>query len=253
MTHQGEPISPRVHGEVGAVQRKEQGKSDKKRGHRHSKSHNQSVNQSVNQSLTVRPGHAAEPRIERALLRDEAQAFILARRQVGIVTADAEWVDTPFDDWLAALCGQDEMSVSSMARLAVGMSLSLPIRDALIISLVARQDISDAPVSKQLMVTFASRPHEPRNVASMSDMLSRAFEHRHVDLDVRRCRRGIDILTRMVRVLPEEYTVQPLAVLAYVTWWMNDERACAYALSALRLDENCTLAGIVCAALGQGL
>ena len=240
MKYQGEPTLPKERGEAEDVTREELEDRDESTWEHQELVRSQQT-------------HEAERRIERDVLREEVQRFTLARRESGIVTADAAWVDRPCDNWLAALHGQEELTLSSMARLAVGMSLSLPMRDALIVSIVAREDSGDVPVTKQLMVSFASRPHEPHNVACMSDLLSHAFEHRHAHTDEAKCKRGIEMLGQMVRALPEEYTVQPLAVLAYAAWWIADDRAGEYALSALRLDENCTLAGIVCAALGQGL
>ena len=46
---------------------------------------------------------------------------------------------------------------------------------------------------------------------------------------------------------------QPLAVLAYVMWWMGDSRAVAFALRCLMLDEDCSLAAIVCSAYQRGV
>jgi len=42
-------------------------------------------------------------------------------------------------------------------------------------------------------------------------------------------------------------------VLAYVMWWMGDSRAVAFALRCLMLDEDCSLAAIVCSAYQRGV
>ena len=241
MTQQREPTRPREHNRVTPVKRKRAANPGELRLSDH--------------AMTVAKQHLydTERSIDPDLLHEERQRLLLARRELGIVAADAQWVNHLCTNWFTALRGENEMTERSMMQLAVGMSLSLPMRDALIISMVACEDAGGVPVTKQLMVAFATQPHEPQHVAAMSDMLSCAFEHRYERVDVNRCRRGMHILSTLVRGMPEEYTVQPLAVLAYIAWWMGDERACEYALRALRLDESCTLAGIVCAALGQGL
>ena len=62
--------------------------------------------------------------------------------------------------------------------------------------------------------------------------------------DEPRCRAGADMLVAMADRVPESFSVQPLAVLAYVMWWMGDSRAVAFALRCLMLDEDCSLAAI---------
>jgi len=52
----------------------------------------------------------------------------------------------------------------------------------------------------------------------------------------------------IIGMVPERYHVQPLAIISYVLWWMGDERAMLCAMRALALDENCSLAAIICSA-----
>ena len=61
------------------------------------------------------------------------------------------------------------------------------------------------------------------------------------------------MLFRSADRVPESFSVQPLAVLAYVMWWMGDSRAVAFALRCLMLDEDCSLAAIVCSAYQRGV
>ena len=42
---------------------------------------------------------------------------------------------------------------------------------------------------------------------------------------------------------------QPLAIISYILWWMGDERAMLAAMRALAIDEECSLAAIVAAAI----
>lgn len=43
--------------------------------------------------------------------------------------------------------------------------------------------------------------------------------------------------------------VQPLAIISYILWWMGDGRAMLTAMRALAIDEECSLAAIVAAAI----
>ena len=163
-------------------------------------------------------------------MRDE---YCERRKLSGTVAADAQWADEPFDHWLAGLSAQPRaIDDASIAALVVGMTVTLSIRDALIMSLVAGDTCAD----KRTMMDFASRSHAP-------------------DVQSRMCREraGADMLVAMADRVPESFSVQPLAVLAYVMWWMGDSRAVAFALRCLMLDEDCSLAAIVCSAYQRGV
>ena len=206
------------------------------------------------QGHELRRNEESDDAICHAELHALAHRLTLARRRDGIARADADWVDRPFDDWLAGLQGESRLSRLSIAELGVGMTLSLAMRDAIIISMVAdRRPKTAEVVDKRLLIGFASRPHDPRNAACMGQLLARAFEDKTARIDAARCRHGIDMLSGMVHNLPDEYVVQPLAVIAYITWWMGEEGADEVALRALRLDSDCTLAAIVCSALRHGI
>ncbi|WP_221343557.1 hypothetical protein [Bifidobacterium sp. SO1] len=135
-----------------------------------------------------------------------------------------------------------------MAAFAVGMSESLPIRDAAIVSLVIGR-----PCDERMMIEIASQPHSDRVRCGMSDMMTNAFHDARARPDTERCRRGTAMLKRMGDAVPERWRVQPLAALAYVLWWMGDDLAVIRALECLALDEDCTLAGIVVSLIERGI
>ena len=138
---------------------------------------------------------------------------------------------------------------ASIAALVVGMTVTLSIRDALIMSLVAGDTCAD----KRTMMDFASRSHAPDVQSRMCRELQGAFFDERRRPDEPRCRAGADMLVAMADRVPESFSVQPLAVLAYVMWWMGDSRAVAFALRCLMLDEDCSLAAIVCSAYQRGV
>ena len=184
-----------------------------------------------------------------------AETLVTARMNLGLVKADADWIDHPLDDWLMGLDSPDHrLDRESVSRLAVGMKRSLAMRDALIISMVSSMD-GDHPAAsdKAVLIDLASRPHAPRNVQRMSRLLAQTFQDEHVHADIHRCAGGVRMLLQMIDVIPQAYAVQPHAVVAYVSWWMGDERAIDDARIALDSDDRCTLAAIVCSALRHGI
>lgn len=105
-------------------------------------------------------------------MRDE---YCERRKLSGTVAADAQWADEPFDHWLAGLSAQPRaIDDASIAALVVGMTVTLSIRDALIMSLVAGDTCAD----KRTMMDFASRSHAPDVQSRMCRELQGAFFRR---------------------------------------------------------------------------
>ena len=102
-------------------------------------------------------------------MRDE---YCERRKLSGTVAADAQWADEPFAHWLAGLSAQPQaIDDASIAALVVGMTVTLSIRDALIMSLVAGDTCAD----KRTMMDFASRSHAPDVQSRMCRELQGAF------------------------------------------------------------------------------
>lgn len=154
-------------------------------------------------------------------------------------TARAEF--TLVCDYLHGRRALDARLVSSTARM---LSTRLAVRDALIIAAV-RPDAVDA----EAMAAFAFEPHEPRTATLMGRLLTGAFE----------AGEGYDAETigrfdALIDAADGEPDAQCLAVRAYLAWWRRDkDNAMRLALEALTLSEDCTLAGIVFAALTRGI
>ena len=180
-----------------------------------------------------------------------AETLVRSRMKLGLAAADAAWVDRLFDDWLIGLRSTTHvLHRVSASRLAVGMTRSLAIRDSLIISMVSTIE-GDHPVAtdKKALIEMASRPHAPHSVQRMSHLLAQTFEDEHMHADPHRCSQGVRMLLQLIALIPKQYAVQLHAVVAYVCWWMGDERAADHARIALEFDERCTLAAIVSSAL----
>jgi len=161
--------------------------------------------------------------------------------------ADRDTARTEFARVCEYLHGQRELDarlISSMARM---LSMRLAVRDALIIAA-----IRPAMVDAAAMAAFAFEPHEPRTATLMGRLLSGAFDTGD-GYDAETLDR-FDTLVGEAGHEPDAPDAQCLAVRAYLAWWKRDkDTAMRLAFEALALSEDCTLAGIVCAALTRGI
>ncbi|MCH9276528.1 hypothetical protein JS533_009660 [Bifidobacterium amazonense] len=233
-------------------------------------------------------------------------SFRHGRRERGARTADAAWLEGPFDAWMERLddgpgdccmcgccdamddadgccdpmdhdptdpdmddvaevaecdCPCDGCAASEdpddlpcpplrpehVAALAVAMRETLPARDALIMSLIAGREC-DGP----LMMRLAADPHSTRTKLRLTAMLTRSFKEEGMP-DAVRCAAGMLMLSQIADMVPRRWRAQPCAAMAYVMWWMDDDRAALYALESLACDEGCTLGGVVLSLLERGV
>ena len=93
-----------------------------------------------------------------------------------------------------------------------------------------------------------ANPTLPGNTRHLDESLNVSFLDASRKPDTKRCDNGVNMMFDIIGMVPERYHVQPLAIISYVLWWMGDERAMLCAMRALALDENCSLAAIICSA-----
>lgn len=186
---------------------------------------------------------------------DQEQLMVLTeqyrenRRKRGVSEADADWVRGPFSAWADSLKHDEfQLEPSAVAALAIGMRETLSIRDAIVLSLVAAPSCTGITT----MIDIASHPHTARVRRRVERELHEAYHDPRRQPDVQRCRRGVDVLSNIAGMVPEQFRVQPLAVIAYVLWWIGDGRASSFAMHSLMIDAGCSLSSIVCSALGRG-
>ena len=173
-------------------------------------------------------------RFEDAELEELTLLFRDRRRDMGAEAADMTWFVDPLDAWLACLDNRRRgLDRESIAYLAVGMRGAVSMRDALIVSLISAQ------TDRERLMQLGVRPHRPANSSYLGRVLGSTFDDAEGRPDAPRCSRGLGMLVQMVRSVPDAYGVQPMAVIAYVLWWVGDGR--------------CTLALIVLAALEHGI
>ncbi|MBW3092245.1 DUF4192 family protein [Bifidobacterium sp. 82T10] len=185
-----------------------------------------------------------------AYLEILTQRFRDGRRKRGSKAAVSAWLDRPFGEWLTGLRAdpgdEDALHESSVAALAVALRETLSSRDAMILSLIARDACDHAS-----MIVFASDPHAVRSRRRFTALLSSSFESEEGP-DIDRCEAGLAMLQHIADTVPDRWRAQPCAVMAYVLWWLGDGRALRYAVECLVCDDECTLGGIVLSLLERG-
>ena len=178
---------------------------------------------------------------------DAVQLLRERRRAMGASQADALWFADPLHAWMTRLDAGGTLDRGSVVMLAAGMRETLAMRDALVVSVI------DAEADEGTLVSMASRPHERDNVRRLGRMVEGTFSDTSYRPDSGRCGRGVAMLEGIVGEAPERFHAQPLAALAYLTWWSCAGGAAGYALRALALHPRCTLAAIVLAAEEHGI
>ena len=168
----------------------------------------------------------------------------------GVAEAVSQWCGKPFAAWLDSLTkGEDITTMEDRARLTVAMSVSLDVRDALIISML---DDPQAHQLDTLQLIAAQTAHEPEAGKLVWRLLFDGFGDTRQP-DRKRIETMLDILMRMGEDIAETgaspfLLAQPCAALAYLYWWTGNE-VNARAAITLTLDANpaCALAETILA------
>jgi hypothetical protein len=192
-----------------------------------------------------------QPTTATTTIQAAARQLTSMRREQGVKKADRAYCATPCAQWLDSLNeGRDQTSLETRQRLTAGMSISLAIRDALILSTV------DAGCHFGAMLASAADGHAPSTARRMYRTLRTAFDDPLWAPDQRRVDTALDILDAMRRDLASEeneYAAQPLAVSAYLRWWTEKPGALEKAMRALAVQPDTTLAAIVLTALSHDI
>ena len=175
-------------------------------------------------------------------------------QSLGMEETMREFMQEPFARWMDALAatssehngleGVRGLSRSDIRALAVAMDRAMSVRDSLLVSIV----VGERQSSREFLMDFMAHPMRPDNARHLEEMLSSSFRDASRSPDTVRCDNGVTMMFDIIDMVPDRYQVQPLAVISYVLWWMGDERAMLCAMRALALDEDCSLAAIVCSA-----
>lgn len=161
-----------------------------------------------------------------------------------------EGLATAFDEWLDGL---DTMQATptkhSMEILAKSMRESMALRDAMLLSVVCA---GNPEYDADKLRDYAAAPHIPnQQLAEWCERIMKwSFAHAGRETDkVSNAVRMLADITETVEDIDLSLQAQPLAIISYILWWMGDRSAMLPAKQALAIDEECSLAAIVVAAI----
>ena len=175
-------------------------------------------------------------------------------KSLGMAESIRDFLQEPFSEWMDELAdessGDDDsspecrLSRNGAGALAIAMQQTMAVRDALLVSII----VDERRSSRDFLMGFMANPTLPGNTRHLEESLNGSFRDASRKPDTKRCDNGVNMMFDIIGMVPERYHVQPLAIISYVLWWMGDERAMLCAMRALALDENCSLAAIICSA-----
>ena len=157
-------------------------------------------------------------------------------KSLGMAESIRDFLQEPFSEWM------DELADESSGALAIAMQQTMAVRDALLVSII----VDERRSSRDFLMGFMANPTLPGNTRHLEESLNGSFRDASRKPDTKRCDNGVNMMFDIIGMVPERYHVQPLTIISYVLWWMGDERAMLCAMRAL--DENCSLAAIICSA-----
>lgn len=172
-------------------------------------------------------------------------SYRACRRNLGVESADKQWMSEPIAHWCYNLLTNEEgykvLNQSTRMVLAMGMSETLALRDAIIVSLLCpKKTLTQASI-----VCLSYQPHSKNSIKTMYQAIDAAFTDSTTRPDQTRCTVGMRMLTEIIDCVPKSYREQPFAIAAYIHWWLGDCEGVRYANQALAINEECTLASII--------
>lgn len=156
---------------------------------------------------------------------------------------------TAFDEWLDGLdTPQATLTKHSMEILAKSMRKSMALRDAMLLSVICA---GNPEYAADKLRDYAAAPRIPNQQLSewCERMMKWSFAHAGYETDKDKVVNASRMLVDIVGTVDLKLQAQPLAIISYILWWMGDGRAMLTAMRALAVDEECSLAAIVAAAI----
>ena len=147
-----------------------------------------------------------------------------------------------FDAWDAG-----EFSAQHTSDLARFMNRKLSVRDAFVVHVISPK------TSREDLMLLAIHPHTVRARTMMDRIITGTFTSGDFD-SVHVLREG-QAMADLIPGIPADIPCANIESLtAYLLWWAGDlPDAMEHAAAALELDERCSLASIVIAAIRKGM
>ena len=166
-------------------------------------------------------------------------------------TTQSDLLRNAFDEWLDGLgSGHPTLTKHGMGILARAMRENMAVRDAILLSVVCSnspeydtdklRDYAFTPIRRGQLATWCER------------MMAWSLERGGSKKNKSKVAKAIGMLSDIaenVESIDVKLQAQPFAVIGYMLWWMDDRRAMPAAMRAVALDEECSLAAIIVAAI----
>lgn len=158
---------------------------------------------------------------------------------------------TAFDEWLDGLdTPQATLTKHSMEILAKSMRKSMALRDAMLLSVICA---GNPEYDADKLRAYALNPMRREQLSGWCErMMKWSLAHAGHETNKDKVANASRMLVDIVGTVEDtdlKLQVQPLAVIGYMLWWMGDKRAMLCAMRAVALDEECSLAAIIVAAI----
>ena len=166
-------------------------------------------------------------------------------------TTQSDLLRNAFDEWLDGLdTDHPTLTTHSMEVLAKAMGRNMAVRDAILLSVIC----SNSPeYDTDKLREYAFNPMRREQLAAWCErMMTWSFRRAGSKKDTSKVAKAIEMLSDIVgnvESIDVKLQAQPFAVIGYMLWWMGDKRAMLCAMRAVALDEECSLAAIVVAAI----
>ncbi len=170
-------------------------------------------------------------------IKQTAEEFARARERHDWREIAGEWFEAPVRRWIGTLDadGEPEDDTGDAVTLAVGMREFLSLRDVMLVAAICGERTD---FTADRAIDFLKRPMIRNNVRWMENMLTETF-HGSQAPDRQRCMKAVDLLLALIDRLDggdEGWQAQPYETVAYILWWLGDERALPMAVRALYPD-----------------
>ena len=176
---------------------------------------------------TNKTGRITGTEMEEAISRFERDC-----RSDGVGETVRSFIREPLFIWMDALAQASDESVSHSEG---------EFHQVMLMKMVFLQLTMMLPIYRDFLMSFAERPKLSRNAQRLEQLLSDSFRDPLARPDMKRCDQAINMLFDIIDMIPKTYRAQPFAVISYIMWWMGREGAMASAISALAIDDQCSL------------
>ena len=191
--------------------------------------------------------------VQKKKLRDHTgpRSDIMTSTSIKENPTTTQILHSAFAEWFDGLQTEHPtLSKKTMETLAESMRKNMAVRDALLMSGICA---GHSEYDTDKLREYALNPMRREQLAGWCErMMKWSFADAGQKVSKGKTAKAVEMLfdiAENVESIDVKLQSQPFAVIGYMLWWMGDERAMLCAMRAVALDEECSLAAIVVAAI----